>query len=289
MTTYENALSPSDAAAAKAASLLAGHPDYQILRRLGNATQLVSVVPPNTPTRIAAVVDVETTGLNPDGDRIIELAIQQFRFTDAGRITKVGTPRIWREDPGFPLDPAIVKLTGLTDADLAGEAIDDDKVTGILNCSDAIIAHNASFDGSFIEARLPRAAGLNWACTLNDIAWSDQGFGGRQLGHLLMEAAYFFAGHRAAQDVLAGIHLLAHKLPTGLLLLAALIARAEEPSVRIDASGAPFAHKDLLKARRYRYEPGARYWWTEVAKTGEGAELLWLQCCFRRSRPSFPR
>jgi DNA polymerase III epsilon subunit-like protein len=29
--------------------------------------------PDNTPKLVAAVVDVETTGTNPDGDRIIEL------------------------------------------------------------------------------------------------------------------------------------------------------------------------------------------------------------------------
>jgi DNA polymerase-3 subunit epsilon len=217
---------------------------------------------------VASVVDVETTGLKHGADCIIELAIQQFRFTDDGQITKVGMARSWREDPGFPLDATITRLTGLTDADLVGQSIDDHKATAMLKSSDVIIAHNASFDAPFIEARLPGASGLNWACSLNDIDWRlEQGFGGRQLGHLLMEAGYFFAGHRAEQDVLAVIHLLAHRSPSGLPALAALIACAEQPSVRIDAIGAPIAHKDLLKARGYRYEPSARYWWTEIAES----------------------
>nr|WP_240511599.1 exonuclease domain-containing protein [Novosphingobium panipatense] len=51
-------------------------------------------------TRVGVAVDVETTGLDHDSDRIIELAVQRFRFDTKGRIVEVGQPRVWREDPG---------------------------------------------------------------------------------------------------------------------------------------------------------------------------------------------
>jgi DNA polymerase-3 subunit epsilon len=266
-----------DAAADAAATVLADHPDYRILRRLRDAAQLASPAPANTPTRVAAVVDVETTGLDAASNRIIELAIQRFRFTAPGQITEVGLARSWREDPGFPLDPTITKLTGLTDADVAGQAINDVEATAMLASADVIIAHNAKFDAKFVEARLPAVAGQAWACTLNEIAWPEHGFAGRQLGHLLMEAGYFFAGHRAAEDVLALIFLLAHRPHDGAPLLANLIARAEQPAVRIDAIGADYDSKDLLKARGYRWEATGRYWSIEVPEHAAEAEQLWLQ------------
>ncbi len=41
-----------------------------------------------------------------------------------GRITKLDRPYSWLEDPGQPLEPEIVLLTGLTDEQLAGCVID---------------------------------------------------------------------------------------------------------------------------------------------------------------------
>ncbi|MFN3728052.1 MAG: exonuclease domain-containing protein, partial [Allosphingosinicella sp.] len=70
---------------------------------------------------MAAAVDVETTGIDPAQDRIIELAIRQFRFDAAGVITEIGSVHRWLEDPGWSLDPEITRLTGLKDADLVGQ------------------------------------------------------------------------------------------------------------------------------------------------------------------------
>jgi DNA polymerase-3 subunit epsilon len=184
MTLFDNTPIAFDGEAEAAARLLDRHADYRVLRRLGDASHLASPTPAGTPTRVAAIVDVETTGLDPAGDRIIELAIQRVRFTDDGQITEIGLPRSWREDPGFGLDPAITRLTGLTDADLAGEEIDDTEATEMLTSAHVVVAHNAAFDARFIEGRLPGAAGLNWACSLVEVDWLQHQFSGRQLGHL---------------------------------------------------------------------------------------------------------
>jgi DNA polymerase III epsilon subunit-like protein len=53
------------------------------------------------PKLVAAVVDVETTGTNPDRDRIIELGICLFEYDrQDGRIYKVLGSWEWFKDPG---------------------------------------------------------------------------------------------------------------------------------------------------------------------------------------------
>ncbi|WP_234703268.1 exonuclease domain-containing protein [Sphingobium chlorophenolicum] len=109
----------------QAAEFLSKHADYRVQRRLVPVAHF-HVADTKTSSRIGVVIDVETTGLDRDTDRIIELAVQRFRFDDRGRIVQVGLPRVWREDPGIPIDPKITKLTGLAVDDIAGQASAND-------------------------------------------------------------------------------------------------------------------------------------------------------------------
>jgi DNA polymerase-3 subunit epsilon len=270
------AASDTDAIAA-AVRILAAHPDHRVLRRISEATLPLADDDTDTPTRIGLVVDVETEGLDPARDAIVELAMRRFRFDVAGRIVAVGATRVWREDPGRPLDLAITRLTGLTDADLAGQAIDETAATTMLRTAHVVVAHNAGFDCPRVEARLPDGAGRPWTCSLAEVDWDGLGFDGRRLGHLLMQAGWFHDGHRAEADILALLHLLAHRCSDDTTVLGRLIAKAEAPSVRVEARGAPFALKDALKARGYRWHVAESYWWTEVAEGDLMAEQLWLQ------------
>ena len=256
---------------------LAEHGDYRVLRRLAPVKRFhVPVQQDGQSLSIGAVVDVETTGLDREADRIIELAVQRFRFDALGRITEVGQPRVWREDPGRPLDMRITKLTGLTDADLSGQAIDETMALSILGSADVVIAHNAGFDRPFVEKRLPQVAGKPWACSMADLDWLELGFDGRALAHLVAQCGWFYEGHRAENDVLALLYLLAHQLADGETVLKKLIACAEAPSWRVHAVESPFEAKDRLKARGYRWDAVMKYWWKEVADAELAAEQAWL-------------
>ncbi|WP_084191206.1 exonuclease domain-containing protein [Sphingobium indicum] len=159
---------------------------------------------PRTPSRIGVAVDVETTGLDRETDRIIELAVQRFRFDALGHVIQVGVPRVWREDPGIELDPRITKLTGLAADDLAGQVIDEAAAVESLSSADIIVAHNAAFDRPFIDRRLPAIAGKPWACSMAELDWLELGFDGRALAHLVSQCGWFYprahlsAGSRSA-------------------------------------------------------------------------------------------
>ncbi|WP_294300987.1 3'-5' exonuclease [uncultured Sphingomonas sp.] len=222
---------------------------------------------------VGVVVDVETTGLSATDDVIIELAMRRFRWDGAGRITEVGQRYSWLEDPCRALDPKIVRLTGLDDGMLAGQAIDEHAAKSILASATVTIAHNASFDRPRVESRLDIKGGP-WACSCMEIDWAEAGFDGRSLGYLLSQIGFYNGAHRASDDVDSTIALLAHEVRPGRTALAELVDRSFRETWIVRANGAAFELKDTLKARGYRWDADRKLWWMEVSDRSE--EEWWL-------------
>jgi len=96
--------------------------NYRVSSRLELQTEYHP--PDDIPKLIAAVVDVETSGTNPDRDKIIELGICLFEYErQSGRIYKVLGSWQWLEDPGSPIPPKITKITDITNEMVAGHRI----------------------------------------------------------------------------------------------------------------------------------------------------------------------
>lgn len=225
--------------------------------------------------RIIAICDVETTGLNINHDQIIELAIMLVVVDAEGSIVGVMPPRSWLEDPGAPLDPRIIAITGITDADVAGHRIDDRQALAMLARASLAIGHNAKFDSNFVERRFPSAAGKDWACSCTEIDWPMLGFDSRVQGYLLMQSGWFNTAHRAAADVWSLYWLLQQQRGEQTLLQRLLLA-SDKPTLRIDARYAPYRLKDDLKQRGYRWDGDDKVWWNEIAEGACKAEVAWL-------------
>ena len=239
--------------------------------------------------RRGVYLDVETTGLE-QSDKIIELALVTFEFDDAGHIYRVLDELDEFEDPGQAISREITDLTGITNDQVKGKRIPEDAVAALVEPADLIIAHNASFDRPFVEARLPVFEKKRWACSVTDVDWRRHGFSGRNLEYLAMKRGFVFEGHRAINDCLAGVELLTMPLPSqgGPPTLAGLLTNSARSSMRLWAEGSPFDSKDRLKAKAYRWNAAAKTWWRDVAAEEFEDELEWLAGAVYRIRPPLP-
>jgi DNA polymerase-3 subunit epsilon len=253
---------------------------YHVLRRFEPRCRYTE--DDGAPKRIALFVDTETTGLYPARDHIIELAVVPFQYgVSDGRVYAVHEPVAYLEDPGFPIPPEIADLTGITTEMVRGQRINDDHITALAASASLIIAHNAAFDRQMLEPRLPVFASKPWACSHMEVPWHTFGCRGTKLEFILFKrCGEFFEGHRASDDCLAGIHILATPFPCGTIPLQLLLNAARAPTVRVWAPGTPYALRDVLKSRRYRWHPGdtrrAKSWYRDGTSAEAEIEGAWL-------------
>ncbi|MGB7539337.1 MAG: helicase C-terminal domain-containing protein [Anaerolineales bacterium] len=172
-----------------------------------------------TAKKIIVALDIETTGLNPDKDAVIEIGLIRFRGDrEEAR---------WSSfvNPGCRIPPVITQLTGITDAMVAGAPGIKDLLPPIRDFvgDAALLGHNIAFDLAFLRkqrmfaeqdsidtyelasALLPRAPRLNL---------------GALCAHLGIPAS---PTHRAMDDAFAAFELyrtleeVARGLPTAFL------------------------------------------------------------------------
>jgi DNA polymerase-3 subunit epsilon len=266
----------------EAAKILEAHPDFRVLRRVAIADD--HVFAENTagePVGRLAVIDTETTGFKVDaGDRIIDLAIATCEYgRDSGKIYRVVDRYESLEDPDSKISPEITRLTGITDAMVHGQRIDEAGVARVMSGVGLVICHNARFDRAFLEARIPSFANKHFACSYNEIPWDAWDIRGGKLDYIGFRLGMFHEGHRARADVDMLITILAQKVPGGDQdVLSVLLESARMPSWRVHALGLPFESKDIASARGYRWNDGKfntpKAWWIETRDEKAEREFL---------------
>ena len=265
------------------AAQLEGHPDYRVLRRLDTAREWPALSGPTV--RKAAVVDTETTGTDPATDKVIELAVVVFEYCRAtGAVGRVLGRYDGLEDPGFPIPPESTAIHGITDAMVEGQRLDEAEIARLLDGVALVIAHNAGFDRKFLEPRLSLFATLPWACSWQEVPWSEAGIESSKLEYLAYRYGFFYDGHRAEIDCLALLEVLRRPLArpgaaeASVTALKRLLDSAREPSFRLWANNSPFESKDLLRKRGYWWDAPLRCWSRELWSREEvAAELAWLK------------
>ena len=228
--------------------------------------------------RTGSVVDVETTGLNHDEDKVIEVGIRQFRFNrETGELLALGPAYSAFQDPGIPISEEITKITGITDEMVKGQKIDWIKVDELLASSQIMIAHNAGFDRPFIDQLSTVSSKKIWGCSLRQINWEGYGFSTQKLDVLSIYHGFFNDAHRALNDADSLLYLLSKKNNAGSPYLHDLLNQARKVAIQMIASQSPFESKDHLRLRNYRWDAQNKYWSKEIEKDQLQDELKWLE------------
>lgn len=146
--------------------------------------------------------DIETTGLNPKYDKIIEIGAVRVR--DGEQADTFST----FVNPAKSLPPRIVELTGIRDADVAGAPYIDEILDAFLAFvgDDVLLGHNILFDYSFVkkaavnQRKTFEKQGID---TLRIAKRFLDGLESRQLGFLCSYYEIELDAHRALNDAVA--------------------------------------------------------------------------------------
>ena len=172
-------------------------------------------VPPDQ--RLAAFVDVETTGFSPARDEVIELAVILFRFhPSTGEGLGVVDEFSGLQEPSRPIPVGATAVHGITDDAVRGRALDHKRALGLLTRAEFLVAHNASFDRGFVVRMYPGLGPKSWMCSLRDIDWRRRAVVSQRLQDLLaMHGLQPDQAHRALADCRSALRLLAYRGPDG--------------------------------------------------------------------------
>jgi len=266
--------------------------DYRIVKRFKPVESYHSQN--EASKRMGIFLDTETTGLDVQADKVIELAMVPFEFDASGNIYRLLPEYNGLNDPGMPIPEIAQQITGITDDMVKGQSLDLDAVRELLSKAALVIAHNARFDRPFCEKILDEFKDISWACSIADVNWQEEGVEGVKLEFLAYKYGFFFEGHRATIDCQAGIEILSNKLPvSGEPVLRRLLENARQNNVRIWAEGSPFDKKDELKKRGYRWSAGdagkRKAWYKDLLESELDEEMVFLsENIYQRSIDELP-
>jgi DNA polymerase III subunit epsilon len=255
--------------------------DYKVIKRFipTNSYNKKSAEAYNLKTGI--FLDTETTGLVPDSDKIIEIAMVPFTFDSDGNIYKVLPEYQSLQDPGISIPEHIIKLTGITDDMVKDKLIDLNQISTILSTVNIVIAHNAKFDRPFVESMFENFKNVNWGCSISDVNWFDEGIESTNLSYLAFKYGFFYGSHRATIDCQVGIEILSRNLPVSHIpVLKKILDNVNRVDIRLYAESSPFEMKDKLKSRGYFWSTGEKgkrkCWYIDLAEDKIDDELCYL-------------
>jgi DNA polymerase-3 subunit epsilon len=214
-------------------------------------------------------IDFETTGLDPETDRITEIGAVLWEWETSRPLALLSV----LVKPERPIPEEITKLTGITEemVDVYGltEEVAFRELRFLYGYADYAMAHNAEFDRGFFEAAVARLAwiGCNrfWLDTKIDVKYPEA-ITTRNLRHLASEHNFLNPfSHRAVFDVLTMLKVASQ------YDLEEIIARAKEPTLYVQAL-VSFDDKEKAKARGYYWCGPQKVWWKAMKQSDYAAE-----------------
>lgn len=210
-------------------------------------------------------LDFETSGLDPQQDRIIEIGAVLW---DTDRKAPLEVLGRLVQHPGLKLSDEITQLTGITQEDLDQQGIPIEtalaRLRELLDHADFVVAHNGNqFDRPFLEEALNRASLMDllwnkpWIDTMTDVPYPES-IRTRKLNHLAADHQVFNPlPHRAVFDVVVMLQILS-QYP-----IAEVVELAKSPTLEIRAN-VSYEDRNLAKDRGYRWDGERKIWFKTI-------------------------
>jgi DNA polymerase-3 subunit epsilon len=226
---------------------------------------------------ICTILDTETTGLDHYNDEIIEIAVRKWLYhrTEHYLIKPLEEYSALNEPVKNEISELITELTGITKEDVKGQKIDWSIVSGMLQESDFVMAHNAGFDRPMLEAVAEVrevSASKIWTCSFKQVDWTAKGFLSGKQELLSVFHGFHYSGHRALTDIDA----LSNILLKG-DYLKEILSNAKTKQVKVDCIKAPFDSKDILKSNGFFWDAPSKFWSTLVSEQQLDEMKLFLE------------
>ena len=209
---------------------------------------------------VIAILDVETTSLDPRDGHVIELAVAlwsvEYRSIVRCRSWLCAAPAEevakTREIHGIP--PALVLACGVP-----FEVVVDEAFAIVSGGADTCVAWNADFDRSWMPPSLQDA--MPWADLCWDVEWPRRSSSRSLLAVAHAHGVQVGALHRATDDVLLVARLLERAAELG-VDPASLIARALRPKSLFEVADKRFdeAKNAVYREHRFRFDRPTKSW-----------------------------
>lgn len=217
--------------------------------------------------RRVLITDVETTGLDPASDHVIEVAIVEWSVKHR---TIIRAASGLAEHESNPAE----SVNRIPAAALSDPALDYEPWNFVANMVDdathfegsCFVAHRAEFDRSFylphIRCRLP------WACSKFDIAWPRSAPGASLVEVALAHDVAVAYNHRALADCLLLARIFERVAELG-HDVEKLLSDALLPRITLQAFQ-KFEDNDKAKAAGFRFDGATKRWLKRVRKDQPG-------------------
>ncbi len=210
------------------------------------------------------IVDTETTGLEPERDRVIEVAAILYSVEAQSTLYQMSALLPALENPAVRVNR--IPPAALQHLSLPLEQQSLALLQQLAAAADYVVAHNADFDQQwFGHGKLPVLSGedgqpLPWLCTMTDFAWPLATRPGESLISLaLAHGVGVSSAHRALTDCQL-IAALFDRMPD----LPALVAQACCPKDWYQAL-VSYGDRHLAKEAGFRWYPDQRAWRRKLA------------------------
>lgn len=216
----------------------------------------------------AIVLDTETTGLDSEKDKVMQLSMLKVLYDDDGIVGITDDFFDQFQDPGEPLDPKIVRLTGITDEMLKGQRINLEEAAEFMKDASLFIAHNAAFDRKFVEKSFPSLGfdKVDWACSIRDVDWDSRVTGSGKLELLLLNQKYVYPAHNAKADCTATGFMLSRSYDGDTPVMSDILKSVSVTPVMVMAIGLPFGNQAPLKDAGWKWSPD---------RSGDAGDKCW--------------